>query len=100
MRIIAIRTLSAYAAKHADAAKSLEYWTRLMRQGDWSTPAEVQASFSKAKVLDHARIRFEIRDGYYRLIVSFDFRRKIAFVKFIGTHAEYDRIDPMTVEMF
>ena len=100
MRIIAVSTLNAYAARHPDAAKALEYWTRLVRQGDWSTPAEVQASFSKAKVLDGVRIRFEIRDGYYRLVVSFDFRRKIAFVKFIGTHAEYDRVDPMTVEMF
>lgn len=100
MRIIAISTLNAYAARHPDAAKSLEYWKRLMRQGNWSTPAEVQASIGKAKVLDGTRIRFEIRDGYYRLIAAFDFRRKIAFVKFIGTHAEYDRIDPMTVEMF
>ncbi|HET9068619.1 MAG TPA: type II toxin-antitoxin system HigB family toxin [Amaricoccus sp.] len=100
MRIIAISTLNAFAAQHADAAKALEYWKRMVLRADWSNPYEVQADFSKARVLNDERVRFEVRDGYYRLVVSFDFRRKIAFVKFIGTHAEYDRIDALTVSMF
>jgi mRNA interferase HigB len=100
MRIVAVSTLNAFAAEHADAAKALEYWKRLMRQGDWGSPAEVQAEFSKAKVLNDVRVRFEIRDGYYRLVASFDFRRKIIFIKFIGSHSEYDRIDALTVDMF
>ena len=100
MRIVATSTLNAFAAKHPDAAKALEYWKRLVLRGDWNSPLEVQAAFSKAKVLNDERVRFEIRDGYYRLIASFDFRRKVAFVKFIGTHAEYDRVDAVTVSMF
>ena len=51
----------------------------------------------KAKVLNRDRARFEVAGGNYRLIASFDFRRQIVFVKFIGTHAEYDAIDPLTV---
>lgn len=51
-------------------------------------------------MLNDERVRFEVRDGYYRLVVAFDFRRKIAFVKFVGTHAEYDRIDALTVSQF
>jgi mRNA interferase HigB len=46
-------------------------------------------------VLNRERVRFEVTGGHYRLVAAFDFRRQIAFVKFIGTHAEYDRIDEL-----
>ncbi len=62
--------------------------------------AEVQASFSKAKSVSRDRVRFEIAGGDYRLIVAFNFRHQIAFVKFIGVHADYDRIDAATVSQF
>ena len=67
---------------------------------DWQSVGEVQAAFSKAKVLNGERVRFEVAGGDYRLIAAFDFRRSIAFVKFIGTHAEYDRIDALSVNLF
>jgi mRNA interferase HigB len=51
-------------------------------------------------VLNRERVRFEIAGGNYRLVAAFDFRRQIAFVKFIGTHAEYDRIDVLTASQF
>jgi mRNA interferase HigB len=54
----------------------------------------------RAKVLNRERARFEIAGGRYRLVAAFDFRRQIAFVKFIGTHAEYDRIDALVVSQF
>ena len=54
----------------------------------------------KSKVLNRDRARFEVAGGDYRLIAAFDFRRQIAFVKFIGTHAEYDAIDALTVARF
>ena len=53
-----------------------------------------------AKVLNRERVRFEVAGGNYRLVAAFDFRRQIAFVKFIGTHAEYDRIDALKVSQF
>ena len=52
------------------------------------------------KVLNSERVRFEVAGGNYRLVAAFDFRRQIAFVKFIGTHAEYDRIDALKVSQF
>ena len=61
---------------------------------------EVAASFSKAKAVGPARVRFEIDGGNFRVIVAFNLRRQIAFVKYIGTHAEHDRVDAETVEMF
>ena len=62
--------------------------------------ADVQAAFPKAKALNGERARFEVAGGNYRLIVAFNFRAGIAFIKFLGTHAEYDRIDALTVSIF
>jgi mRNA interferase HigB len=61
---------------------------------------DVQAAFPKAVVLNGERARFEVAGGNYRLIAAFDFRRKIVFVKFVGTHTEYDRVDALTVSQF
>lgn len=62
--------------------------------------ADAQAGFSRAKALNGERVRFEVAGGDFRMIVAFDFGRGIAFVKFIGTHADYDRIDALTVSRF
>lgn len=59
-----------------------------------------KAAAPTAKVLNRERVRFEVVGGNYRAVVAFDFRRQIAFVKFLGTHAEYDKIDALTVSQF
>lgn len=61
---------------------------------------DVRSAAPKAKILNGERARFEIAGGNFRLIAAFDFNRDIVFVKFIGTHAEYDRIDALTVSLF
>ncbi len=61
---------------------------------------EIQSAAPKSKVLNRERVRFEVAGGNYRLVVSFDFRRQVAFVKFIGTHAEYDEVDAAVVDQF
>ena len=66
----------------------------------WASNADVLATFSKAMAVNGERVRFEIHGGDHRLIVAFNFRTGIAFVKFIGSHAEYDRIDALTVSQF
>ncbi|HET8750017.1 MAG TPA: type II toxin-antitoxin system HigB family toxin, partial [Sphingomicrobium sp.] len=66
----------------------------------WKNVNDVQSSFSKAKPLNGERVRFEIAGGDFRLIVAFDFKRSIAFVKFVGTHADYDKIDALKVNQF
>ncbi len=100
MRIIAQSTLTAYGVKHPDADASLRHWLNRTRPAVWRTMAEVQAAFLKAKVLNGERARFEVSGGDYRLIAAFDFVRGIAFIKFVGTHAEYDRVDALTVSFF
>ena len=64
------------------------------------TGGDIRRAAPKAKVLNRDRARFEVGGGNYRLIASFDFRRQIVFVKFVGTHAEYDAIDALTVARF
>ncbi len=100
MRIIARNTLAAFWRKHPEAKSSLEHWFSVARAANWKSTQDVQAAFAKAKVLNAERIRFEIHGGDYRLIVAFRFDLQIAFVKFIGSHAEYDRVDALTVSRF
>jgi mRNA interferase HigB len=100
MRLIARSTLVEFAEKHPETKASLAHWVSVARSATWTNANEVQASFSKAKVLNGERVRFEVAGGDYRMIVAFDFRRSIAFIKFVGTHADYDRIDALTVSLF
>lgn len=100
MRIIAVSTIAAFGAVHPEAMASLRHWANVTRAASWPSMDAVQRTFPKAKVLNAERVRFEVHGGDYRLVVAIDFRRQIAFVKFLGTHAEYDRIDARTVSRF
>jgi mRNA interferase HigB len=100
MRVIARNTLVGCWNKHPEAKVALERWYRLVRAAHWTSTDEVQRAAPKSKVLNRERVRFEVAGGNYRLVVAFDFRRQVAFVKFIGTHAEYDRIDALTISQF
>jgi mRNA interferase HigB len=100
MRVIARNVLVTFWGKHPDAKVSPERWHAIVRAAQWKSTDEVQKAAPKAKVLNARRVRFEVAGGNYRLVAAFDFRRQIAFVKFIGAHADYDRIDPLTVSQF
>ena len=100
MRIIARNTAMAFWETHPETKASLLHWLHVVKAAQWSSVGEVQAAFSKAKALNGERVRFEVAGGDYRLVTAFDFRRGIAFVKFIGTHADYDRIDALSVAQF
>lgn len=100
MRIIARSTLAAFAADHPETRASLAHWVSMARDASWSSPHDVKAVLSKAKALNGERVRFKVAGGDYRMIVAFDWRRGIAFVKFIGTHADYDKVDALTVSSF
>lgn len=97
MNIVARSTLSAFWAKHPETEPSLWEWLSRVKPATLGSMAEIMAAFPKAKVLNGERVRFEVAGGNYRLVVAFKFSARIAFVKFIGTHAQYDRIDPLKV---
>jgi mRNA interferase HigB len=100
MRVIARNVLVAFWGRHPETKIPLERWHKLVRASHWTSTDEIQSSAPKAKVLNRERVRFEVAGGNYRLVVAFDFRRQIAFVKFIGSHAQYDKIDALTVSQF
>ena len=100
MRVIARKTLVTFGERHPDAKVALERWYRLLRAADWRAMDDVQKAVPRAKVLNRERARFEVAGGNYRLIVSFDFDRQNVFVKFLGTHADYDAVNALTVSQF
>lgn len=100
MRVIAKSSLDEFAKKHPRAKPALNHWYRLAKANHWSSIQDVVSTFANSKAVNAERVRFAVQGGNYRLIVAFDFRRQIAFVKFVGTHADYDRVDAATVSMF
>jgi mRNA interferase HigB len=100
MNVIKRASLQEFWQKHPETEQPLKEWFRSVKQANWTCMNDVKKTYSKAKPLNDERIRFEICGGNYRLIVAFKFSAKIAFIKFIGTHEEYDRIDALTVDRF
>jgi mRNA interferase HigB len=98
--IVSHNTLASYWRRHPETMIPLRQWEQLVSRAEWRTMQEVANDLPGAKSLNGERARFAIAGGNYRLVVSFNFRQKIAYVKFIGTHAEYDRIDALTVHQF
>ena len=100
MWIVSHNTLVAYWRRHPEPMVPLLQWEQLVQAAGWRSMQDVVDGLGGAKALNADRARFAIAGGNYRLVVAFNFRRKIAYVKFIGTHAEYDRIDALTVSQF
>jgi mRNA interferase HigB len=100
MRIIAWKVLSAFSERHPETIVSLYRWRTLVKAASWSSMDDVRRAAPNSKILNGERVRFEVAGGNFRMIVAFDFGRHIAFIKFIGTHAEYDRIDALSVSLY
>jgi mRNA interferase HigB len=99
MRVIALRTLRQFWQKagYADAETPLLAWYREALQASWQTPADVKARHGSASILKNSRAVFNIAGNKYRLVVRIRYDRGIVFVRFIGTHKEYDATDAETV---
>lgn len=100
MRIIARNKLVEFWTRHPETQASLRHWHEVAAVAEWQSLLDVVADFTKAKSLNGERVRFEVAGGDYRMVVAFDWRRGIAFIKFLGSHAEYDRIDALNVSLF
>jgi mRNA interferase HigB len=97
MRIIALRTLREFWTAHADAEAALRAWYADARQAEWKTPEDVKAIYANASILGNNRVVFNIRGNAYRLIVSINYAFGIVYIRFVGTHAGYDRVDAETI---
>ena len=97
MTIIYLNKLNAFGQKHADSRKSLSTWKKTVQLSEWKKKQDVLDSFPKAKMIKNNRARFEIVHNIYRLIVFIDYEDKIVEIRFIGSHNEYERINPETI---
>jgi mRNA interferase HigB len=86
--------------RHRETEQPLRDWLSVVRRADWSSMADVKAVFARASIINRERVVFDVLGGNYRLVVATKFSARIVFIKFIGTHAEYGRIDPATVSRF
>lgn len=97
MRIVALSTLRDFWAKHPDAEAPLCAWYALASRAEWSSPDDIKRAYRSASFLPGNRVAFNIKGNDYRLIVAVHYNRRMMFVRFVGTHAEYDRIDAATI---
>lgn len=91
MRIIAKKTLREFWELHPDAEESLLAWYREVEKEDWSKPSQVKDKYRSASFVGE-RVVFNIKGNDYRLIVWINYPYRIVYVRFIGTHTEYDKI--------
>lgn len=96
-RIIAKRTLRNFWNDYNDSEQYLKTWFDTTKKANWKTPNDVKQTYINASILKDSRIVFNIKGNSYRLIVKFNFERQWAFIRFIGTHSEYDKIDANTI---
>lgn len=92
-RIIPKKALKDFWEKHADSEQYLKTWYDTAKNADWKNPNDVKASYSSASIIGDNRVVFNVKGNNYRLIVKFNYGLQWAFIRFVGTHAEYDKID-------
>lgn len=96
-RIIAKSTLREFWNKHPDSEQNLKTWYENAKKLEWNSPNDIKQTYVNASILKESRVVFNIKGNSYRLIVKFNFERQWAFIRFIGTHQEYDRINAETI---
>ena len=99
MHIVAVKYLRAFWEKNPDAEQPLKSWVDEVRKAAWSQPAAIKEHYRNASILKNRRVVFNIKRNDYRLVASVAYHYQAVYVKFIGTHKDYDAIDAETVEM-
>ena len=98
MKIVAINTLRLFWEKHPDAAQHLMAWVDETKTASWTQPADIKAQYRNASILKNRRVVFNIKGNDYRLVVSIAYKFGAVYIKFIGTHKQYDAIDAETID--
>ena len=97
MRIISRKPLRELATKHPPAKGPLDAWFAEASRAEWKNFADVRAKYRHADVVAGNRVIFDIGGNKYRLVVKMAYKSRTVYVRFVGTHAEYDKIDPKTI---
>ena len=93
MRVLSRSTLRAFWERHPDAEQPLRDWYKAAERADWASPAQVRQRYPDASIIGGSRVVFNIKGNTYRLVVRISYSYRRVLIRFVGTHAEYDRID-------
>ena len=93
MRIISKSTIKDYWKKHRETENQLKAWYHIARNAKWKKPGDIKKQLAKTSIINSTRVVFDICGGNYRLIVKINYEAQIIFIRFIGTHKEYDKIN-------
>ena len=93
MRLLTLKTIRLFWEKHADAESSLRVWVKRINQAQWNRFSDVKKCFGSADVLPGNRVVFNLKGNKYRIVVKIHYNTGFMFIRFIGTHAEYDKIN-------
>ena len=93
MHIISRKALREFWEQHPDAERPLAAWFKEAKEQEWPTPHEILARYPHASIVGSDRVVFRIKGNDYRLVARVDYKNNIGFIRWVGTHAEYDRID-------
>jgi mRNA interferase HigB len=97
LRVIAKKILREFWDIHSDCEQQLKSWYRETCKAEWKNPNEIKVEYPSASILNDNRIVFNIKGNNYRLIVKINFEYEMVWIRFIGTHAEYDKINANTI---
>lgn len=99
MKIISVSALKTFWEQYPDAEQPLKSWVDEARRAIWRDPTDIKAQYRHASILKSRRVVFNIKGNHYRLVVAVAYRFGAVYIKFIGTHQQYDAVDANTVEM-
>lgn len=99
MRVIAVATLRTFWQRHPEAEQPLKAWYEEASHASWSRPSDIKAQYRHASILKNRRVVFNIKGNDYRLVVALAYQLQIVYIKFVGTHEEYDAVDAETIDM-
>jgi mRNA interferase HigB len=97
LRIFSRSTLRNYWEKHSEAEQYLKVWYDTAINANWKSPTDVKQTYANVSILKDSRIVFNIKGNSFRLVVKFNFEKQWIFIRFIGNHSEYDKIDANTI---
>jgi mRNA interferase HigB len=99
MRVIAVKNLRDFWEMHPDARVPLQAWLHEAKASVWQSPADIKARYANVSILKSRRVVFNIKGNDYRLIAAVAYQFSAIYIKFVGTHAQYDAINADTVEI-
>lgn len=97
MRVISRKKLKEFWERHADVQQPLQAWYDYTKRAEWKKPLDIKEVFRSASFVGNDRVVFNLKGNSYRLVVAISYEHSIVFIRFVGTHQEYDKIDAANV---